>query len=70
MAWPHKEREPGLEIALAAAGGVRPLARLVNRSPATIALWRRIPQEHVQIVSDKLQISRQELRPDIYLRRG
>jgi DNA-binding transcriptional regulator YdaS (Cro superfamily) len=60
------QRDPGLEIAIAEAGGVRKLARLVERSSSTVAVWTRIPVEHVLIIEKAIKIPRHELRPDIY----
>jgi DNA-binding transcriptional regulator YdaS (Cro superfamily) len=62
----NQERDPGLEIAIAEAGGVRALARLVKRSSATVAAWKRIPVEHVLTIESATNIRREELRPDVY----
>jgi DNA-binding transcriptional regulator YdaS (Cro superfamily) len=64
---PNHGRDPGLEIAIAEAGGVRALARLVGRSSATVAVWKRIPIEHVRTIENATGIPKEELRPDIFL---
>ena len=63
---PNQERDPGLEIAIAEAGGIRALARMVKRSSATVAVWKRIPVEHVLTIEGATNIPREELRPDVY----
>jgi|KBSMisStandDraft_5_1062788.scaffolds.fasta_scaffold777457_1 DNA-binding transcriptional regulator YdaS (Cro superfamily) len=60
------DRDPGLEVALSAAGGVCALARIVKRTSATVAVWKRIPVAHVMTIERATQIPRYELRPDIY----
>ena len=62
----NMNREPGLEIAIAAVGGVRKLSRLVKRSSATVSVWKRIPTAHVMTVEAATGIPRTELRPDVY----
>lgn len=66
MAKAAAERDPGLEIAIAEMGGVNALARLVNRSSATVAVWRRIPVAHVLRIEEATKVPRHELRPDVY----
>jgi DNA-binding transcriptional regulator YdaS (Cro superfamily) len=61
-----RERDPGLEVALAEAGGVRALARLVARSSATVAVWARVPVTHVLTIERATGIPREEIRPDVY----
>jgi hypothetical protein len=60
-------RDDGLEIAIAEAGGVRALARLVGRTAGAVAGWQRIPVEHVLTIEKATGIPKEELRPDIYL---
>jgi len=62
----NTERDPGLEIAIYQAGGVRKLSRIVKRTSATVAVWKRIPVAHVMTIEQALLIPRYELRPDIY----
>jgi DNA-binding transcriptional regulator YdaS (Cro superfamily) len=63
----EREREPGLEIALERAGGVNALARVLQLTSQTVAEWTRIPQAHVLRIEALYKISREELRPDVYL---
>lgn len=62
----NQQRDPGLELALLKAGGVRALARLVGRTSATVSVWTRVPVDHVLRIEEATGVSRQELRPDIY----
>jgi DNA-binding transcriptional regulator YdaS (Cro superfamily) len=61
-----KERDPGVEIAIAEAGGVRALARLVGVPPSAVSVWKLIPVKHVLKIEKATGISRTELRPDVY----
>lgn len=62
----NMDRDPGLEIALTAVGGVRALARMIGRSSSTVAVWHTIPVRHVLKLEGLTQIPRYELRPDVY----
>lgn len=59
-------RQPGLQRAIAAAGSVSHLARIVGLQQSTVAGWTRIPVRHVLVIADQLAIPRSQLRPDIY----
>lgn len=59
-------RDSGLEKAIAAAGGVRALARRLGVSQPTISNWKRVPAERVLTVEELTGVARHELRPDIY----
>ena len=59
-------RDSGLEKAIAAAGGVRALARLLGVSQPTISNWKRVPAERVLSVEELTGVARHQLRPDIY----
>jgi TorA maturation chaperone TorD len=59
-------RDQGLEKAIAAAGGVRALARLLGVSQPTISNWKRVPAERVLSVEELTGVARHDLRPDIY----
>jgi DNA-binding transcriptional regulator YdaS (Cro superfamily) len=62
-----KERDPGVEIAIAEAGGVRALARLVGVPPSAVSVWKLIPVKHVLKIEEATGIPKEELRPDIFL---
>ena len=66
---PRAERaDPGLEIALQAAGSVPRLAELLGLSHATVSLWRKIPKRHVPTIETGLGIPPHEQRPDAFPR--
>jgi DNA-binding transcriptional regulator YdaS (Cro superfamily) len=60
------ERDPGIEIAIAEAGGGSKLAELLGITPAAVSLWKQIPVKHVLTIERELGIPRHELRPDVY----
>src|ERR1700710_3129817 len=59
-------REPGLEEAVRAVGGVSELARQIGISQPSVSNWIRIPAERVLIVEAATGIDRKILRPDLY----
>lgn len=59
-------REPGLEAAIKAAGGVGPLARALGISQPSVSSWSRVPAERVIAVESASGIGRHVLRPDLY----
>jgi TorA maturation chaperone TorD len=59
-------REPGLDQAIRAAGGVGALARKVGISQPSLSNWRRVPAERVISVEQITGIDRAVLRPDLY----
>jgi TorA maturation chaperone TorD len=60
-------RDPGLEEAIRAAGGVGALARKIGISQPSVSNWARIPAERVLAVEAATGISRNILRPDLYI---
>jgi TorA maturation chaperone TorD len=62
-------REPGLNVAIRAAGGVSELARKIGISQPSVSNWERVPAERVLMVEAVTGISRNTLRPDLYLER-
>ena len=61
----------GIVSAIAHAGGVRPLSRLLGISAPSVSEWRkrgRIPAERVLQVERVTGVSRHILRPDLYPR--
>jgi TorA maturation chaperone TorD len=61
-------RDPGLDEALRAAGGVGALARGIGISQPSISNWSRIPAERVLSVEEVTGVDRAVLRPDLYRR--
>ena len=59
-------RDPGLEQAIRAVGGVGALARMVGISQPSVSNWSRVPADRVLIVESISGINRAVLRPDLY----
>jgi TorA maturation chaperone TorD len=59
-------RDPGLDKAISAAGGVRALARVLGVSQPAVSAWRRIPADRVGAVAAATGLSRAELRADLF----
>jgi len=59
-------RDPGLNRAIDAAGGVVQLARKMGIAQPSISNWNRVPAERVIAVEAATGVSRQQLRPDLY----
>lgn len=59
-------RDPALDRAIGAAGGVRALARAVGVSQPAISNWRRVPADRVLSIEALTGVPRTELRPDLY----
>src|SRR5262245_48234453 len=59
-------REPGLEEAIRAAGGVGQLARQIGISQPSVSNWFRVPAERVISVEATTGVDRAVLRPDLY----
>jgi len=59
-------RDPGLEEAIRAAGGVSELARQLGISQPSVSNWTRIPAERVVAVESLTNVPRAVLRPDLY----
>jgi TorA maturation chaperone TorD len=59
-------RDPGLNKAIEAAGGVSELARKLGISQPSVSNWNRVPLERVASVESLTGINRVELRPDLY----
>jgi TorA maturation chaperone TorD len=60
------KREPGLNLAIKAVGGVAALARSVGVSQPAVSAWERVPPERVLAVEAASGVSRDLLRPDLY----
>jgi TorA maturation chaperone TorD len=59
-------RDPGLDTAIHAAGGVSALAKKIGIAQPSISNWSRIPAEHVLAVEAVTGVSRAILRPDLF----
>ena len=59
-------RDPGLDRAIAAVGGVGVLARRIGISQPSVSNWTRVPAERVVVVEVVSGVSRAILRPDLY----
>jgi TorA maturation chaperone TorD len=59
-------RDPGLDEAIRAAGGVGALARKIGISQPSVSNWARVPAERVLSVEAATGVNRGILRPDLY----
>ena len=59
-------RDPGLDQAIRAAGGVGALARKIGIAQPSVSNWSRVPAERVLAVEEHTGIDRTVLRPDLY----
>jgi TorA maturation chaperone TorD len=59
-------RDPGLDLAIAAIGGVTELARQLGISQPSVSNWARVPAERVLQVESITGVNRSVLRPDLY----
>ncbi len=59
-------REPGLDQAIRAAGGVGALARKLGIAQPSLSNWHRVPAERVLAVESITGVDRAVLRPDLY----
>jgi TorA maturation chaperone TorD len=59
-------RDPGLDQAVRAVGGVGELARQIGISQPSVSNWERVPAERVLMVEALTGIDRKILRPDLY----
>jgi TorA maturation chaperone TorD len=60
------DRDPGLEAAVRAAGGIGALARGLGITQPSVSTWRRIPAARVLEIEALTGIPRTVLRPDLY----
>jgi TorA maturation chaperone TorD len=59
-------RDPGLNEAILAVGGVSELARKIGIAQPSVSNWTRVPAERVLVVEEVTGVSRITLRPDLY----
>ena len=62
------QRDAGLRLAIAGAGGVGELARRLGLAQPSVSRWRRVPAERIVAVEAASGIPREFLRPDLYRR--
>jgi len=60
-------RDKGLKRAIAATGSISELARSLGITRAAISQWHRVPTERIIQVEHATGISREILRPDMYI---
>jgi TorA maturation chaperone TorD len=63
-------REPGLDEAIRAAGGVSELARRLGIAQPSVSNWERVPAERVAAVEQATGVDRTRLRPDLFAARA
>lgn len=59
-------RDPGLNEAIRAVGGISELARQIGISQPSVSNWTRIPAERVISIEAVSGVDRATLRPDLY----
>ena len=59
-------RDPGLQQAISAAGGVSELARKIGIAQPSVSNWSRIPAERVAAIEEITGVGRALLRPDLF----
>lgn len=59
-------RDPGLNEAIQAAGGVTELARRIGIAQPSVSNWDQVPAERVIAVEAATGVARVRLRPDLY----
>jgi TorA maturation chaperone TorD len=59
-------RDPGLDEAIRAVGGVSELARRIGISQPSVSNWAKVPAERVVAVEAATGVTRTALRPDLY----
>jgi TorA maturation chaperone TorD len=60
-------RDEGLQLAIDAAGGIASLARRLGIAQPSVSNWARVPAERVLSVESLTGVSRDVLRPDLYV---
>src|ERR1700745_469587 len=69
LGWEVGVRDPGLERAINAAGGVAQLARKIGIAQPSVSNWNTVPAQRVIAVEAATGVSRKVLRPDLYSER-
>lgn len=55
-----------MKLAIAAAGGLRPLARELGMSAPALSEWRRVHADRILQIEAVTKVPREKLRPDLY----
>jgi DNA-binding transcriptional regulator YdaS (Cro superfamily) len=63
---PEKIADEGLRLAVAQAGSLYALAKLLGMSVQAISEWQRIPSHRILQVEAVTGIPREKLRPELY----
>jgi DNA-binding transcriptional regulator YdaS (Cro superfamily) len=58
--------DPGVAIAVAAAGSFAKLARQLGISAAAVIQWKKVPVRHALTIEKLYKIPCYELRPDVW----
>lgn len=61
--------DDGLKLAIAKIGSAHALAKALGMSPQAFSEWRRVPSHRILQVEAVTGISRELLRPDLYLKK-
>jgi hypothetical protein len=63
-----RDRHPGIEIAVAEAGGFTALGKLFDPpiTGSAVMMWKMVPLKYVATIHRLFGIPYHELRPDIY----
>jgi DNA-binding transcriptional regulator YdaS (Cro superfamily) len=64
-----RKRSEGLQRAIAAAGGIRKLARLLKIQHNSVMQWKDVPTHRILQIETVTKIPREKLRPDLYERK-
>ncbi len=64
-----EDLDPGLRLAVEAAGSMTNLARMIGIAPQAIAQWDVVPINRVLEVEKATGVDRELLRPDMFRRR-
>jgi TorA maturation chaperone TorD len=59
-------RDPGLQQAISAVGGISELARKIGIAQPSVSNWSRIPAERVAAIAEITGLDRAMLRPDLF----
>ncbi len=59
-------RDEGLRLVIAAAGGVGSLARALGIAQPSVSAWKNVPAERVLTIETATGVPRSKIRPDLY----
>lgn len=64
-----QHRDEIMQMIYARAGYAAAVAKHVGVSPQTISAWRRVPAHHVLDIAPLLELTPEEIRPDVFGKR-